>query len=106
VKVFVVCKPNNFLLYCILGSGSALNNLKNRCRNFRKLFFYTVERESWRIFIEMENILSESSNNNNNLAQSAKLNPGLRYSITLVCISYQCCLDIILMMILENIQNL
>jgi hypothetical protein len=30
----------------------------------------------------MENILRESSKNNNNLAQSAELDPGLRYTVT------------------------
>jgi hypothetical protein len=35
-------------MYCSPGSGSALNNLKNRCQNFIKIFFsnffYTMKK--------------------------------------------------------------
>jgi hypothetical protein len=66
------------------GSGSALNNLKKRCQNFRKIFFskkklYGEKGNNGEYSLELENIFRESSKIINYLSQSAHLDPGLQY---------------------------
>jgi hypothetical protein len=67
------------------GLGSVLNNSKNRCQNFRKIFFskklflYNEKENLGEYFQNMVSTKRKSSKNNNYSAQSIKPNPRLQY---------------------------
>jgi hypothetical protein len=81
-------------MYRSLGSGLGLNNNKNRCQNFRKIFFskkklHGENENLGECSYKMENICGESSKIINYSAQSAKPNPGLWYYLDIVQMQYE-----------------